>query len=107
LRCAFSWYAGASPQCLAGSDGEGKVVEGDAEPVSTRGLGGDVVVAAAQVLDEGMSCGEDPGGAGGRFRPRIAPSRAFSRPWSVSIGLFACRSTVCKAEGTSSSRTRG
>jgi hypothetical protein len=64
LRCAFPCYAGASPQCLAGSDGEGEVVEGDAEPVSTRGLGGDVVVAAAQVLDEGMSCGEDPGGAG-------------------------------------------
>jgi hypothetical protein len=36
LRCAFPWYAGASPHRLAGSDGEGGVVEGDAEPVSAR-----------------------------------------------------------------------
>jgi hypothetical protein len=53
LRCAFPWYTEVSPQCLAGSDGEGGVVEGDAEPVSAPGLGGDVVMAAAQVLDEG------------------------------------------------------
>jgi hypothetical protein len=65
LRCAFPWYAEASPQCLAGSDGEGGVVEGDAESVSARGLGGDVVMAAAQVLDEGMSRMWPFGGPGG------------------------------------------
>src|ERR1700734_2497362 len=30
-------------------------------------------------------------------------SRAFSRPWSASIGLFAYCSTVCSAEGINSS----
>jgi CheY-like chemotaxis protein len=40
LRCAFRWYAGASPRCLAGSNGECEIVEGDAEPVNARGLGG-------------------------------------------------------------------
>ena len=48
---------------LVGSDGEGEVVEGDAEPVAALDLGSDVVVAAAQVLHEVMSRGEDPGGA--------------------------------------------
>ena len=42
-----------------------------------------------------------------RFGPRVDRSQAFSRPWSASIGLFACCSTVCRAEGTSSSSTRG
>lgn len=36
LRCAFPWYAGVSPRRLAGSDCEGRVVEGDAEPVGAR-----------------------------------------------------------------------
>ena len=34
-------------------------------------------------------------------------SRAFGRPWSASIGLFAYCSPVCSAEGINSSRTRG
>jgi hypothetical protein len=61
LRCAFPWCAESASRCLAYSHGEGEVVKGDAEPVTVRGLGRDVVVAAAQVLDEGMSRGEDPG----------------------------------------------
>ena len=47
----------------SGSESECKVVEGDAEPVLDRDVGGDVVVAAAEVLDEGMSGGKDPRGA--------------------------------------------
>ena len=45
------------------SDGECKVVEGAAEPMSARGPGGDVVVAPAEVLHEGVSGGENPDGA--------------------------------------------
>ena len=53
-----------------------------------RGVGGDVVVAAAEVLHERMTGGEDPRRAVA-LQPRIGRSRAFSRPWSASIGLFA------------------
>jgi hypothetical protein len=42
-------------------------------------IGGDVVVAVAEVLHERMTCSQDPRRAG-RFRPRIGRSRAFSRP---------------------------
>jgi hypothetical protein len=45
---------------LRWSDGECQVVESDAEPVSAGGVGGDVVVAAAQVLHEGVTDGEGP-----------------------------------------------
>ena len=46
---------------LCWSDGDGKVIEGDAEPVAGEDAGGDVVVAAAQVLREGVTGGEGPG----------------------------------------------
>ena len=45
---------------LRWSDGECQVVEDDAKPVSAGGVGGDVVVAAAQVLHEGVTDGEGP-----------------------------------------------
>ena len=45
---------------LRWSDGGGEVFEGDAEPVVVGDVGSDVVVAAAQVLHEGMAGGEDP-----------------------------------------------
>jgi hypothetical protein len=71
--------------------------------VAVGGVGGDVVVAALEVLHESVSGGEDPC----CFRPRIGRSRAFSRPWSASIGLFAYCSTVCSAEAINSSSTLG
>src|SRR5260370_30863284 len=43
---------------LCWSDGDGKVIEGDPEPVAGGDAGGDVVVAAAQVLREGVTGGE-------------------------------------------------
>lgn len=43
----------------ADSDRKGEVVESDAEPVTAGNFGGDLVRAAAQVLHEGMSCGEE------------------------------------------------
>jgi hypothetical protein len=42
------------------SNGDCPVVEGDAEPVAAGGVSGDVVLAAARVLDEGMTGGENP-----------------------------------------------
>ncbi len=41
-----------------------------------------------------------------RFSPRIGRSRAFRRPWSVSMRLFAFTSVSWRAAGSSSSRTR-
>jgi len=45
---------------LRWSDGECQVAESDAEPVSAGGVSGDVVVAVAQVLHEGVTDGEGP-----------------------------------------------
>ena len=45
------------------SEGSSEVVEGDADPIRYRQVDGDRVVAAAQVLHEGM-----PGRDGGRGR---------------------------------------
>jgi hypothetical protein len=45
---------------LRWSDADCEVVEGDAEPVATGGVGGDAVVAAAEVLHACMTGGEDP-----------------------------------------------
>jgi hypothetical protein len=42
------------------SDGGCEVVEGDAEFMAVGDVGGDVVVAAAQVLDEGVTGGDGP-----------------------------------------------
>ena len=61
LRCGFPeerWKH--DPDALLGSDGEREVVECHAEPVVAGDFGGNVVVAAAQVLHEGMTGGEDP-----------------------------------------------
>jgi hypothetical protein len=46
--------------CLPRSDCQSELVEDRAEPVAGGDVGGDVVVAAAQVLHEGMTGGEDP-----------------------------------------------
>jgi hypothetical protein len=37
-----------------------EVVERDAEPVAAGNFGGDVVVAAAEILHEGMTGSQDP-----------------------------------------------
>ena len=50
----------ASSRMLCRSDGDGQVVEGDAEPMAIWDVGGDVVVAAAKVLHERVPGGEDP-----------------------------------------------
>jgi hypothetical protein len=63
----------------AGSDHEREFVEGDAEPVTVRGLGGDVVVAAAQVLHEGVSRGENPARAV-TLQPAHRPQPCFQPP---------------------------
>jgi hypothetical protein len=43
-----------------GSDGGREVVERDAEPVVAGNFGSDVVMAAAEILHEGMTGGESP-----------------------------------------------
>ena len=58
LRYAIPRQLGAS-RMLRWSYGDCEVVEGDAEPVA-GGVGGDVIVAAAEVLHECMTGGEDP-----------------------------------------------
>jgi len=45
---------------LCGSDRGCEAVKGDPKPVAGTDVGGDLVVAAAHVLDEGMTGGQDP-----------------------------------------------
>jgi hypothetical protein len=44
------------------SDGYRELVEGFAEPVAGADVGGEFVVAAAQILHEGVTAGQDPRG---------------------------------------------
>jgi hypothetical protein len=45
---------------LCRPDGDGQVIEGDAEPMAIGDAGSDVVVAAAKVLHERVPGGEEP-----------------------------------------------
>jgi hypothetical protein len=92
----------------------GYAADRDAEPLirSVRLSGQDfesglILTLYGKTLRWGPGWWLDHPGQNQRLSPRIGLSRAFSRTWSVSTGLFACRSTVCRAEGTSSSSTRG
>jgi hypothetical protein len=51
---------GVITRMLRWSDGGCEVVEGDAQPLVFGDVGGDVVVAATQVLHEGVTGGENP-----------------------------------------------
>ena len=62
------------------SDGEGEFGERRREAQLCRDVGGEFVVAAAEVLDEGMPGGDHRAAERKRFSPRIGRSRAFSRP---------------------------
>jgi hypothetical protein len=53
-------WAASSAGLPARSDCQSELVEDRAEPVAGGDVGGDVVVAAAQVLHEGVTGGEDP-----------------------------------------------
>jgi len=61
------------------SYGQGKLGERCRETTVGVGVGGEFVVAAAKVLDEGMPGADHLGGAE-TFQPRIGLSRALSRP---------------------------
>jgi hypothetical protein len=61
------------------SDSHRELVERFVEPVAGRDVGGEFVVAAAQILNERVTGGDDPRGPVG-FSPRIGRSGAFSRP---------------------------
>jgi hypothetical protein len=65
------------------SDGKGQLIEGDSNTVSCRLIDGDVVVAAAEVLNESMSSGKDAG------RPESLESAHRSKPGfeAAMIGL--------------------
>ena len=68
-------------------------------------FGGEFVVAAAQVLDEGVPGGEDPRGAV-PFQAAHRPQPGL-QPAMISLDRIVGIPLVCSAEGTSSSRTRG
>ena len=61
------------------SDGEGEFGEGRWEPMLWVEFHAEFVVAAADVLDEGVA-GTDHAGERSRLRPRIGLSRDSSRP---------------------------
>ena len=60
LRCGIPRQRPRMIRMLCGSDRGCEAVKGDPEPVAGRDVGGDLVAAAAQVLDEGMTGGQDP-----------------------------------------------
>ena len=60
------------------SDCQGKFIEDHAELAAVWDVGGDVIVAAAEIRHERMPGGEDRAGRC-RVRPRIGRSRAVSR----------------------------
>jgi hypothetical protein len=88
------------------SDCQGKLVERDRQAPGRRLLDRELVVASSQILHEAMPGDHDPGAAV-LLSPRIGPSRAFSRPWSHSMWLLACRSVRWQTTGNSSSSTAG
>jgi len=91
---------------LRWSDGECQVVESDAEPVSAGGVSGDVVVAAAQGSARRRDRRRGSALSGG-VSVRASAGAGSRRPWSASTGLFAYCPTMCSADETSSSGTRG
>jgi hypothetical protein len=62
------------------SDDHRELVECCADPLAGGDVGGEFIVAAAEVLDEGMPPAARVRADRWRFRPRIGRSRAFSRP---------------------------
>ena len=54
------WAASRSCLIVSRSDGQCQIVEGEAEPAVAGDVGGDVVMAAAQILHEGMTGSKDP-----------------------------------------------
>jgi hypothetical protein len=66
----LTWVRRAEP----GSDAEGELVEGGADPVSWRLFGNDLVAFAAQVLNQRGTCRDDPS------RPQSLESAHRSRP---------------------------
>jgi len=65
-HCCVTPYRTASehdPDDALDSDGEREVPECHTEPMPAGDFGSDVVVAAAEILHEGMTGGEDPRGA--------------------------------------------
>jgi hypothetical protein len=59
LHCAMSAQP-RSTGSVRGSDHQRELVEDHAQLAAVRGIGGDVVVAAAEVLHQCMTGGEDP-----------------------------------------------
>jgi len=105
LRCQIGRHAGPVSVGSSVSHRQDEFVEGDRK--SQRGglVDCELVVAAAKVLDEGVS-GDDDSGAEVSLSPRIGRSRRFSWPWSASMRLLAYCSVRCQAAGASSSSTR-
>jgi hypothetical protein len=68
----LSWSGEAGVEGRPWSDGEGEFGEGGGEPVLRWDVGGEFVVAAPEILHEGMS-GSDHGG-------RVEPFESAHRP---------------------------
>ena len=83
------------------SDRRGEFVErgSDAELIMSC-VNAEFVVASADVLYERVAADDDARGAVG-LEARIGRSRAFNRPWSQPIRLFAYCSVSCTASGIS------
>jgi hypothetical protein len=86
------------------SDRQGQLLERDRRPPIHRLLNRQFVMSSADVFREGMPGDHDPA-LRSCLSPRIGRRRAFNRPWSASMWLFAYWSARCQAAGASSSTT--
>ncbi len=56
--CVVAWWASLGA-AVPSSNGEGEFGEGVRDPMPRIDVGGQFVVAAVEILDEGMSCADD------------------------------------------------
>ena len=76
--CVIAWWAGLGAVSFS-SDGAGEFGEGFRDPMPWSDVKAEFVMAAVQVLDEGLPCADHSGGAKS-FQATHGRSRAFSRP---------------------------
>ena len=84
---------GELPVHPGGSDCSGELAESGCDAkTAVPGFESEFIVAAPQVMEEGMP--SDVLADRNVFRPRVGCRRALSLPWSHFIRLFACCSVT-------------
>jgi hypothetical protein len=88
------------------SDSESEFGEGRRKPIVSADLDTKLVVAAADILDEGVPCADHSGGAQ-LFEAAHRPQSSFESSMICFDAVIAVLLGEVQAAGTSSSSTRG